>query len=535
MLNLVFFPFIIALLITILLIPPLMKAASRAGLLDIPNPRKVHRSAIPRVGGIALGTAAILSILFWLPIDREIAALLIGFGILLVFGAWDDKANIDYRIKLTSQFVAALVVVWYGHIYIHRIPFFEGIEIPFWLSSPFTIFFIVGITNAINLADGLDGLSGGKTLLIFVCMAILAYHDFDPQLILLNVIFVGAILGFLRFNTYPAQVFMGDAGSQTLGFSSAVLALILTQHPDAAFSPALPMLLFAVPICDTTSVIVQRIANGRSPFSPDKNHLHHKLLAYGFSQFGAITIIYVVQTILVTIAYFARYERDELIVGIFVAFAASVSVLLMLGKKPHASMQSTPHTQQSNRRIWYSTIGAYSSYVLLPTLLIAGIIAVPGVPEDLSVAAGLVLLVLLLCSVSRFKLSGLVFRLSAYLACVFSIHLLNRYSGGNGYIEPLFSIGFALLAITTTIGIRFSSRHAFLVTPLDILVIFLCLVVPTISIAIGRELPIAIFSVRLVVLMYACEFVFASKQARIWEAVLGPLGMVAVSLSDFFA
>ena len=529
MLDLVFFPFLVALLLTMILIPPLMKVAAKAGFLDLPNARKVHFSAIPRVGGIALGIGSVFSILMWLPLDRQVTAMLLGISILFVFGAWDDRADIDFRIKFVSQIIAAAIVVIYGSVQITQIPFFENLAVPQWISIMLAIFVIVGITNAINLSDGLDGLSGGKTLLIFGCMAMLSRQQGNTELLLLNIIFGGAILGFLRFNTHPAQVFMGDSGSQVLGFASAVSALVLTQQPNSIFSPSLPLLLFALPVYDTASVVSQRIYHGQSPFAPDRNHIHHKLLGLGFSHFEAVVVVYVTQTNLVTAAYVLRYESDFVICCVFLAFCMAASVLVFRSRGLRQGNRIAAGDDYSPNRYsqWFSRISTSAVYILLPLLLFYGLSRSYLISGDFVIVAigPLAMACFLLFIGSKFL--GLSLRLCGYVACAYSTFLLDQ-SNEIGHLIHWVDLGYVVLALSLVAAVRISDQHDFRVTPLDILVVFLGLVVPSISLISESAFSVSAYTARLVVLMYACEFVYLSTFGKRWEVFLGPVGLLAI-------
>jgi UDP-GlcNAc:undecaprenyl-phosphate GlcNAc-1-phosphate transferase len=157
----------------------------------------------------------------------------------------------------------------------------DGALLPAWVAVPLTVVAIIGVTNAINLADGLDGLAGGISLLSFCCIGYLAYLEGDISVGLAALAFIGAIFGFLRFNTHPATIFMGDTGSQLLGFAAITLSLALTQR-QTALSPLLPLILLGFPVLDTLTVMITRILRKRSPFSADRNHFHHNLLDLGF-------------------------------------------------------------------------------------------------------------------------------------------------------------------------------------------------------------------------------------------------------------
>src|SRR5262245_22323853 len=183
--------------------------------------------------------------------------------------------------------------------------------------------------GGIAMAAGtLHALAGGTALLSLSALALLAFTSGTPFVGAVAVVIVGAILGFLRFNTHPARVFMGDGGSQILGFSAAVLAVVLTQDETTPLSSALPLLLLGIPIIDTLMVMTQRLLEGRSPFQADRNHIHHRLLALGFDHHEAVVAIYVLQGTLFVVAWFLRYESDPTIIVVFTAVAlATIGVL----------------------------------------------------------------------------------------------------------------------------------------------------------------------------------------------------------------
>lgn len=229
-----FFTFIIAMFITMVLIPPLMRSAEKLSFIDAPGERKVHESPIPRIGGVAMVAGAVTPILMWVERPPLVLAFLIGIGIILFFGVWDDRKALDFRLKFLGQFLAISVVVIYGGVEIRYLPFHSIDPVPAYVSIPFTYFALLGVTNAINLADGLDGLAGGTMLLSIAAIGLLAFIAGDDLLVVFCLAVMGSIIGFLRYNTYPAQVFMGDCGSQFLGFSVGVLVIILTQDSNPA-------------------------------------------------------------------------------------------------------------------------------------------------------------------------------------------------------------------------------------------------------------------------------------------------------------
>src|ERR1700678_3629711 len=320
-------PFVLAMVVTMASLPLLVRLATRWLIVDQPGGRKVHSVPIPRVGGVAMTLGIFVAALLTVDLQGQDRWFLAAAGVLAIFGVMDDRFDLDYRVKLIGQLLAVGIVVIAGDVQIRAITLDDRFLLSPWISEPLTVVFLVGITNAINLADGLDGLAGGTTFLCLGALAMLAHSGGQSVPAALALTFAGAVLGFLRFNTYPASVFMGDAGSQLLGFAVGVLSLRATQSGDSAVSAATPILLLALPILDTLSVMVQRISERRSPFSPDKNHIHHKLLALGFDHHEAVMVIYVLQAALFLLAYFLRFESDLLILGVVtIFFALSITV-----------------------------------------------------------------------------------------------------------------------------------------------------------------------------------------------------------------
>ena len=316
--------FVIAMVVTMALIPPLVRVAARLQVLDDPASRKVHTQPIPRVGGIAMVVGSLLPLCLWLPMDRTLVAYLLAVIVLLVFGAWDDRVTLSPRTKFVGQLIAVLIVMLVGHVSIDTMMLGERVALPDWLGFGLTLLFLLGITNAINLSDGLDGLAGGTTLLCCAALALLG-QSWDVRFVeTVGVVLMGAILGFLRFNTYPARIFMGDAGSQFLGFSVGVLSILLTKQTATPLSTALPLLLIGLPVLDTLIVIVLRLHAGRSPFAADRQHFHHRLLALGLDHHEAVIVIYAVQCLLLLLAWQLRFENDVLIVATFLRLCGAV-------------------------------------------------------------------------------------------------------------------------------------------------------------------------------------------------------------------
>ena len=272
---------------------------------------------------MALG--ALGPIIFWSQMTPQLSAYLVGSAILFAAGMYDDFKELGYKAKFMAQVAAALVLVLYGGVMIRDVGSLlpNDMDLPGWLAAIVTMFVVVGVTNAINLADGLDGLAAGISLLIFLFISFLAYRIGNMNVAIIALSISGTLFGFLRFNTYPASLFMGDTGSMLLGYSAAVLSIMLTQG-STPLSPVLPLILLGFPILDTIVVMAQRISQGRSPFSADKNHFHHRLLGLGLFQTEAVFTIYVIQAFLIVFAYFFRFHSEWFILLSYALFSVLV-------------------------------------------------------------------------------------------------------------------------------------------------------------------------------------------------------------------
>ncbi|HEX7551310.1 MAG TPA: MraY family glycosyltransferase, partial [Candidatus Methylomirabilis sp.] len=322
---------LLSVLITIAMVPVFSILAVRWQLVDLPGARKVHTRAMPRCGGIAMALGAFVPVLLWNYMDPLVQGWLAGALILVAFGMADDFRGLRPRWKFLGQIAAALFVIFWGGVKIRTLGMLapDDFLLPGWVSIPLTLLAIVGVTNAINLADGLDGLAGGICLLIFTCIGYLAYIEGDTVNGLVALALVGAIFGFLRYNTFPATVFMGDTGSQLLGFSAVTLSLDLTQG-NTALSPVLPLILVGIPVLDTLTVLATRIVRGRSPFTGDQHHFHHNLMALGLRHTESVTLIYAGQTALVLAAFLLRFYSDWLLLTGYLVFSVATIALLSL-------------------------------------------------------------------------------------------------------------------------------------------------------------------------------------------------------------
>lgn len=279
-----------------LLVPIAKKVAVHIGAIDIPNERKVHTKPTPRFGGLAIFAAFLLGYMLYAPSSTQMLSILIGGFIIFLTGMIDDIKTIKARYKLIMQIIAAVIVAVYGKLLFNRIDMFGiNIELPGILNYIVTIFFVVGITNAINFIDGTDGLSSGISSIYFLTIAIIAVilNKFNGLDIILSLIMLGATLGFLLHNFPPASVFAGDSGSNFLGFMIGVISLIGFKSATIS-SLIIPLLVLAIPITDTLFAIIRRVLKGENIATADKEHIHHQLLKMKFSPRKTVLIIYAI-------------------------------------------------------------------------------------------------------------------------------------------------------------------------------------------------------------------------------------------------
>ncbi|MCQ2009675.1 undecaprenyl/decaprenyl-phosphate alpha-N-acetylglucosaminyl 1-phosphate transferase [Sporolactobacillus sp. STSJ-5] len=287
----VYVTFLICFLAAVAVTPLVRKLAIRIGATDLPNARKVHKKIMPRMGGLAIYLAFIIGMLIMWPDSSFTLPLIIGSVIIIITGVLDDMYSLSPKVKIVAHFFAALVIVNSGiSVTFINLPF-NGVLHLYWLSIPLTLLWIMGITNAINLIDGLDGLAVGVSSIVLLTIAGLSLTEGNFFVFTVSAILLGSTLGFLPYNFHPAKIFMGDTGSYFLGYIISVLALLGFKNVTL-FSLVVPIILLAVPISDTLFAIIRRLVNRKPLTAPDKSHLHHCLLRYGFTQSQTVVLIY---------------------------------------------------------------------------------------------------------------------------------------------------------------------------------------------------------------------------------------------------
>lgn len=317
--------FLIPIILSYLLTPLAKYTAKKIGAIDVPkDDRRVHNVPIPRLGGLAIYLATMISMLIFLDIDKSIISIMIGSTIIVITGIIDDVKPMSARWKLVFQILSAVVLI-IGDVKIEYLgnPFVkDGIINLGIFSIPVTIFWVVGITNTLNLIDGLDGLSAGvgaiAAVSLFFVAAGIDYIDTSMVMIMCAII-AGSAFGFLPHNFNPAKIFMGDTGALFLGYMLSVVAMEGVMKSVATITIVVPILALGLPIFDTTFAIVRRLINKRPISEADKGHVHHRLLDKGLSQKQAVLILYIVSAVFGTSAVLMAGLRPEygvVVVGI---------------------------------------------------------------------------------------------------------------------------------------------------------------------------------------------------------------------------
>ena len=338
--NLFLAVFLISAALTLLLTPAAKKIALKVGAVDRPSKRKIHKNIIPRFGGLSIFISFVAAIIFSLVFaksfgiklnGREILALqgiLYGGTLITLLGLFDDLRGVPAFAKLAGQIAASGVAVYFGaQILFVSTPFTKILMLGAW-AIPVTVMWMVAITNAINLIDGLDGLASGITFIAAATLFIVAVKMGQMDSAILLAALAGAALGFLRYNFFPASIFLGDSGSLLFGFLLACASIVGVLKSTLVIALIIPIVVLGIPIYDTATAIIRRAIKGRPIFEADKKHLHHRLMKAGFNQRQVVIMIYVACLIL-SLAALAATVFDNYPTLIFLSLFVVVGILTL--------------------------------------------------------------------------------------------------------------------------------------------------------------------------------------------------------------
>lgn len=324
-----FLAFLFSVLLAFALTPAVRVLAFKMGAVDVPkDKRRMHKEPVPLIGGLSIFVSFCTSVILFLEdMDIRILGLLLGMLMMVVIGIIDDTRDLSAGKKFLGQIFAALFPVLTGTRIDSFLMMGENYTLSPWISIPLTILWIVGITNAINLIDGLDGLACGVSVISSFCLVLTAIISSSMgNIALLSLLLAGACLGFLPFNLHPAKMFMGDTGALILGYALSTISVLGVFKFNALVSFLIPFLILGLPASDTLISIIRRLRKGKSPFSPDRGHLHHKLIDMGFSQRASVLILYAISALLGICA--VLFTGDKVKTAFFILIIGIVVILL---------------------------------------------------------------------------------------------------------------------------------------------------------------------------------------------------------------
>ncbi len=330
-------PFSWAFLISVFAIPSIIQVAHKKKLLDEPNNRTVHEQLTPRLGGLAIFAGFISALTIFGRIDYGIQHMLAGCVIIFFIGLKDDIVSVSAFKKFFVQVLSTGIVMFMADVRITSLQGILGIgELEPGISYLLTFVVIIGVTNAINLIDGLDGLAG---CIISVCCFtfgvyfISAEDSYTQAYSYVAFSLFGSIMGFLRYNIHKAKIFMGDTGSLLSGFIISVMAIEFVETRMISNTPAVSIAILFIPILDTARVFVLRILAGTSPFAPDKNHIHHKLIEIGFSQLGTVFMLVLINALAIGLVIFFDQLSLTMQLILLFGYALLFSVIIEVSTK----------------------------------------------------------------------------------------------------------------------------------------------------------------------------------------------------------
>ena len=335
-------PFIVALLTTLLMVPPVMRLAISKHWLDEPDGlRRAHARPVPRLGGVAIfaglvlafGAAPLLAMLTgWAPsVSHLTSSLLAATGILFLLGLWDDLRGVPPLVKLVGQTIAALLVVMAGfRINVLVLPPAYEFSLG-WAAIPVSVLWLVGVSNALNLVDGLDGLAGGVSVIALLTATAAAVAVGNTSTPWYTLALGGALLGFLRYNFAPAKIFLGDSGSLVVGFLLAVLTVKGATRPDQSTYALAPIFALSFPLLDTGIAMMRRWLRGTPLSRADARHIHHQLRALGLSPRKAVIAIYIESAVVAVLGLCVTFAPPEFTVAVACTGAAILIFIMVYG------------------------------------------------------------------------------------------------------------------------------------------------------------------------------------------------------------
>lgn len=530
---------LISIILTVVLMPYARALACKLQAVDVPDSRKVHDSLMPRCGGMAMAVGAMTPIILWAPMIPFTKGLLIGTLIIVLFGVADDIKDLSPNFKISGQLGAALVAILVGGVKISALGNFlpAGMILPDWAAIPLTAFVIVGCTNATNLSDGLDGLAGGIALLIFIGIGYLSVGEKNWLFVMVSIAVGGSVLGFLRYNSHPAQLFMGDAGSQLLGFIAILLSIKLTQQ-TAELSVLLPLIILGLPILDTLTVMVRRLVKGRSPFAADRTHFHHQLMAMGLFHTEAVLTIYVVQAALIVFVVVYPGLNDWILLAGYLCFACVVvgafKIVSSIGYRINREIFLQPIKARlkplKDRGHVIKVSFRIVKFGVPLILLFNALLPTPENGYHFLFSAGL-LGFLFLAWIFSTQAIGRIFKLGLYLLTPFLIYRCDQsvYLHMTPFFIAIYNLSYLVLLASVLLTMKLTRRRSgFKSSPMDFLIIFVILLIPNLPDTMFADYRLGLVAAKTVILFYSYEVLIGELRKK---SFVLPLSAAIILLS----
>lgn len=538
MLSLInFYIFLTSSILCTILVPFVSRLSVKIGGVDSPDERKVHTTAIPRLGGIAIFASLLFTVIYFCDINQQMKGLLSGAIVIFLTGLADDLANLTPRQKFVGEFMAAGLAVLMGGIVVQHLgnPFGLGtIQLGF-LAAPFTIIAIVGLINAINLLDGLDGLAGGVCAIASVSFAIISYKSGNQILFQVTIALLGALLGFLRYNNYPAKIFMGDGGSLMLGYLMGVFSVMLASGGTHPVSPYVPLIILGVPILDTLVVMANRKRFGKRLFQPDKTHLHHRLLNLGIGHRFTVLVVFGITYLLNLIAIFGcnllnsticNLNDTVLLLGLVVVAASVYGIMYLLTARGWCGTFDFSSELSLRKTVVYRKLVRFTVYLVSAIKII--LIAVLLLPlllshYDISILSAVPFILLILATVvvflTRYSWRYALLQCYIYLAgalMIFAVDNLGRDDQLLGVPLVYVSNGlFLLLFIFVGLKVFIRKRATHLVVyPVEYLIMLIVLSVPLLPVTYTGQYHLMSVAAKSVILFVSFKLVLIRQQNR---------------------
>jgi UDP-GlcNAc:undecaprenyl-phosphate/decaprenyl-phosphate GlcNAc-1-phosphate transferase len=542
-----FFP---ALLFSLFLTPFTIRFSNRFNAVDYPGDLKIHSKPVTRLGGVAVAAGVFVTLLYFEKMDRTLAAFLSGALLVVLTGFLDDLYHIPPVAKFIGEVLGAGVFVLLSGTWIAEFGdlFGSGVVRAGVLAPAITVFCMVGVMNALNLSDGLDGLAGGISAIACVFLGTFAYinQHWLPLHVLLALL--GALLGFLRYNTYPANLFMGDTGSLLLGYALSAACVLMVQNDGMGLqlSPVTVAGVVALPIMDTLMVMWGRLSRGENPFLPDKTHLHHRLLDMGFPHTAVVSILYVSTAVFGAQAWVLRGRPDWMrffaVLLLGVGIYGTVFLLRKIGyrwkggeerkddhygKGPAYSFISKVMGKSIRHMGWVIGFGLGVPILVLPSI--------PRFLGALAIAAGIFVAVLFPWR-SRATRSSVCYGLM-YLACLFLLAILQLVPGAPYWIPGYLAVLSGVVMCWVLLKMKYQGhREIFRVSSFELLLIGVpmfvpLLLVPALGLGDGLRRMLLTVSLESTAFLLAMKILIRKQTWRnhvIAMAFLAALGLLGV-------